>query len=381
MVQRGRGRKGLGSIHERKDGLWEGRLDITRPGEPRRRKSVYGHSSQEVERKLGQLRRQLDQHGDIPSATTLGKWLDVWLEDIAPRKVKDSTMVAYRSKANNYIRPQLGHLRLDKIAPDHVREWDRWMRDRNLSKNTQQVAHVVLSSVLDAAMKDGKIFRNVAQLVGSPGREQNPPRSLSPAEIRAVEAAAKGTRLESRWLAAIMLGLRQGEALGLGWGQVDIGARTLHVTQALARVNGKLRVETPKSKSSVRVLYVPQRLLDALQDRIDSWRAEPRDSDWSSFNLVWANPDGSPRPDWVDYREWHDLLDRANVPRVSLHVARHSAATALAMEGIPVPTIRDILGHSSISITNGYLHPDIGNQAAAWEQVERRALDGDLQLP
>lgn len=379
MTDRPRRHRGLGSIHHRPaQGLWEGRLDISQPGEPRRRKSVYGKTAREVERKMGELRRQLDQHGDLPSShITLTKWLDVWLRDIAPRRIKETSMIAYRSKVEQYIRPQLGSHRLDKLKTDHVRAWDRWLEEeRQVSLNTRHAAHVVLGAVLDAAMKDGKVTRNVAAVVGSPGQEKNPPRSLSPDEILKVKGAAAGTRLESRWLAALMLGLRQGEALGLGWGQVDLEGSVIHVTRALAVVNRELRLQTPKSKSSARSLWIPPSLHGPLTARRDAWVREPRgDAVWAPEGLLWAAEDGKPYHTRRDYQHWHDLLDAAGVKRVSLHVTRHSAATALAMEGIPTGVIRDILGHSSIAITNGYIHPDVSGQRAAWEIADpQRAL-------
>lgn len=361
---------GEGSIYRRGDGMWTGALTTTEPGDPvRRRKVIYGKSRAEVQRKLATLRRQYLETGALPNANlTVKAWLTTWLDDIASRDVKPTTLAGYRSKVNQYLIPRLGKHRLDKLTPDHVRGLDKWMQDEGKAQNTRRQAHVILAAALAVAVREGKVTRNAAYLAKAPKQIKNPPHSLSPEQIIAVKAAAVGTRLESRWLVALMLGLRQGECLGMGWAQIDTVRNTLTVTRALAVIDHSLQFQTPKSETSARPLWIPPTVRRVLEARWGAWTQEPRDDpEWAPAQLLWGKPDGSPRHPRRDYQEWHELLDAAGVPRCPLHVARHSAATALAMEGVATSTIRDILGHSTIAVTNGYIHPDLSAQRAAWE--------------
>ena len=367
-----RRRPGEGSIFRRSDGLWAGTLDLTQPGEPRRRKTIYGNTRSQVQRELGKLRREYEARGDLPTANlTVKAWLETWLRDIAARDIKPTTLAGYRSKLDNYLIPHLGKRRLDRLTPDHVRAMDRALEAEGLSQNTRRQAHVILARALEVAVKEGKALRNPAYLAGAPRQEINPPESLSPDEIRRTIRAARGTRLESRWLAALMLGIRQGEALGMGWAAVDLEQGNLYVTRALARVNHQSVLLDPKSKRSTRPLPMPGMLWRSMKDRRDAWAAEPRtDPCWAGEGLVWGNPDATPRHQRRDYADWHALLDEAGVPRCALHVARHSAATTLAMLGVPLPDIMAILGHSSAAVTMRYIHPDLTNLRAAVDKVD-----------
>ncbi|MDX6264336.1 MAG: hypothetical protein QOH84_6024, partial [Kribbellaceae bacterium] len=232
-------------------GPWVGMLDVSQPGQPRRRKAIYGKTLKAVQRELGKARRELEAHGDLPTAhLTVETWLTTWLRDIAADRVRPSTLVSHEQKVRLYLIPHLGRHRLDKLTPDHIRAMHRALAERGLSQNTRHQAHAVLKRALKVAVREGKVTRNVAsnEFMDGPPREETEINPLNPTESAAVIEAMAGDRMESRWLAALIVGLRQGEALALAWDQVDLAEGTLTVTRALARVDGHLRMVAPKSK-------------------------------------------------------------------------------------------------------------------------------------
>jgi integrase len=178
-------------------------------------------------------------------------------------------------------------------------------------------------------------------------------------EAQAVLEAAKGGRLEARWVIALTLGLRQGEALGLGWEHVDLDEGVIRVRRALKRVKGKGLIFGPvKSKKSNRDLPIFPELLPILRAHKKAQTAERLEAGtaWHDDGLVFCQVNGKPIDPSRDYQSWQALLKTAGVKRYRLHAARHSAATFLLLEGVDTRVVMELLGHSQISVTARYQH-------------------------
>lgn len=361
-----RRQRGEGSLHQRGDGLWIGTVDLGYIGGKRTRKSVSAKTQREAVRKLAALKAQVDATGGVAvDAYTVETWMTHWLEEIAPRRVRPSTLTGYRSKVRNYIVPEIGRHRLAKLTPQHVRTMDKTLAERGLSAATRLQTHAILSRALTVAHREGYVARNVAELVDPPALKRDEGEPLTVEEIGRILAAVRGDPLESRWLAALMLGLRQGEALGLAWADVDLDAGTLTVRRALQRVKGKgLVFVDPKSRKSKRTLPLPDTLAASLRRHRD--RADrPRGSE-----LVWCRWDGGPIDPRADWQAWGELLDRAGVRHVRLHDARHVAATVLAAHGVPDVIVSAILGHAQVQVTHGYQHASLDMMRQALGAIE-----------
>lgn len=189
--------------------------------------------------------RELEQKRDagisgVPGKPpTLTMWLSHWLDNVAARKIRYSTLVRYRQLVKNQIQPKLGHYRLDRLQPEHVERAYAELLDGGLSPSSVLQAHRVLSRALKVAVQRGKVARNVCNLVDAPSVAREEIRPLSATEARQVLAAAGEYRNGARWSVALALGLRQGEALGLPWDAVDLEASTVTVRQALQRQSGR----------------------------------------------------------------------------------------------------------------------------------------------
>jgi len=174
----------------------------------------------------------------------------------------------------------------------------------------------------------------------------------------------------ARWTVALAVGLRQSEALGLRWADVNLDAGTLSVRRGLHRVKGRGVVfEEPKSERSRRTLALPGQLVEALRVQRAAQLTERMAAGplWDDGDLVFAQPNGRPVDPKADYQAWKDLLTEAGVREARLHDARHTAATLLLTQGVPARVAMQILGHSQISLTLGtYSHvmPELAEEAA-----------------
>lgn len=349
-----RRQRGDGGLSQRaSDGLWIGTLDLGERVLPdgtrkRVRRSVSARTLSEARRKLNALKKDVDR-GVTDLAPTVEVWLRHWLETVAAREVRPRTLIGYRSYAETWLIPYLGKHRLDRLRADHIRALYQEMERQGRSDATRRQAHAILSRALSVAESEGKIARNPAwKMAGSPSTYTEHETPLTRVDARAVLAkAAEGPRL-ARWQVALYLGLRQGEALGLQWQDVNFETGTIYIVRALQRQPGKgLVLVRPKSKTSVRALP----LFDFVGEQLLRQRGQPGEY---VFGV-----DGQPMDPRRDWQEWRELLQAAGVPVRALRAARTSTGTLLEDAGVADVVIQRILGHAQVSTTRSiYIQPD-----------------------
>jgi integrase len=364
---------GESSIVKGDDGRFHGYVSMgLKEGGRRDRRHVASVKRADVVRMVRELERKRDAGtaGAAGRAPTVGAWLEHWLDTVAARKVRPSTLVRYRQLVTNQLLPGLGHHRLDQLQPEQVEKLYADLLAQDLSPASVLQAHRVLSRAVRVAMQRDKVARNVCTLVDAPSVTRQEVEPLTGQESRRVLEAARGHRNAARWSVALALGLRQGEALGLTWDAVDLNVGTLAVRQALQRQPGKgLVFVQPKSRAGRRTLALPGPLRDALRLHRTAQLAErmAAGSVWRDNDLVFCQENGAPIDPRSDHRAWRSLLAEAGVRPARLHDARHTAATLLLQQGVPARVAMEILGHSQISLTLGtYSHvaPELAEDAA-----------------
>jgi integrase len=365
---------GESSIYRDDDGRWHGFVSMGQKENGRRdRRHVSGAKRADVVAKVRAIEAKRDA-GMVDAAgraPTVGEWLDHWLDNIASRKVRARTLESYRSTVRLHLRPGIGHHRLDRLQPEHLEQLYAALAEKGLSPASILRAHRVLSRAVRVASQRGKVARNVATLVDPPAVKR-PQRALplSAAEAREVMSAAHSHRNAARWTVALAVGLRQSEALGLRWSDVDLDNGTLSVRRGLHRVRGQgLIYEEPKADRSRRTLALPAQLVDALRAHRAAQLEERITAGplWQDHDLVFAQPNGRPIERKSDWRAWKTLLRDAGVREVRLHDGRHTAATLLLSEGVHPRVVMEVLGHAQMrTTTDTYSHvlPALGRDAA-----------------
>jgi integrase len=370
---------GEGSIRENKARKrWEGRVTVglTLDGKPRRR-MVTGPTKAVVRSRMAELAEASEQGITPASASqTVAQFLRLWLDDLAGT-VSPATETQYRDVARLYVVPHLGRKHVRTLTPRDVAKMLRDLEAEGRSPNTRRLARSVLRRALRWGEQEGALTRNVAALAN--GVKVGPPegRTLTPDQARALLAHVYGDRWEAAFSVALSLGLRRGELLGLSWEDVDLEADTprLTITRNLTRHRGAgLVVDTTKTVGSRRTVHVPGPVVDSLrrhrvrqaEERLHvgpSWPARPLGVD-----LIFRTPFGTA----VDPNNFRQVVYRVTEAalgeRWSPHELRHSAASLLIAQGVPLKIISETLGHSSIRITAdvyGHLLDDAGALPAA----------------
>lgn len=357
---------------------WRGALVTGWHGDKPIRKRVTAPTRAGAAARLERLKDEVKKgqlpHGRIP---TVEEWLTYWLEQIVAPNRRPNTLRTYRTHVEGYLIPLLGRHRLDKLTPEHISAVYATLRGRGLAETTIHHTHTILTRSLKVAGMRGKVVGNPASLVEVPKRGKVEPVVLDRAQGRAVIEAARGHRNAARWTVALSLGLRQGEALGLRWEDVDLDTGLVTVRNNLQRVKGKGLVLGPTKGGEPRRIVAPAPVLAELRAHRKAQNAERLVAGtlWRDGDYVFAHADGRPIDAKDDRTAWRALLDRAAVPAVTVHSARHTAATMLLAMGVPVEVVKEILGHSDIKITLGYQHrvPELHLDAA--ERMARAFWD------
>jgi integrase len=299
----------------------------------------------------------------------VGAFLKRWLEDCAKPKVRHRTYVSYEQLIRLHLIQGLGHLRLAKLGPDDVQHFLNRKRATGLSARSVQYLHAVLRHALGQALRWGLVGRNVASLVDPPRAQRPEVRPLSPEQARDLLKLLKSDRLEGLYSVALGVGLRQGEALGLHWSDVDLEAGTLTVRVTLQRIGKKIEFVEPKTARSRRTIALPAVAVAALR-RHRSRQLKERlvaGTDWKEHGLVFASSIGTPLDSRNVTHRLQEMLDDAGLPRLRFHDLRHTAASLLLAQGVHPRVVMEILGHSQIKLTmDTYSHviPALQREAA-----------------
>lgn len=365
MSTRGRGE---GTIYKRPDGRWTAQLRL----EYGVRRTLYGRTRTEVQNKLRQLRRDREDGVAVGAPSiTLGNYLARWLDEAARLKLRPSTFSSYSLNARR-LTALLGRMKLNQLTPQLIQGAYAKLLKEGLAPRSIRQVHVVLHSSLRQAMRWGMVGRNAADGVIVPRPEPREMSTLTAEELGRLFEVTKDDPLQRLWILLATTGLREGEALGLSWGDIDFSNGTVVVRRAMQRQGSKGHVLVePKTPRSRRTIHLSRLAIEALRAQ-KAFQREQRlaagtawRSDWGdlAFSTRTGRPLGS---SWINVA-FRKHLEIAGLKRVRIHDLRHTAATLLLTRGVHPKVVQDMLGHSTVTLTlDTYSHvtPALHKEAA-----------------
>jgi integrase len=377
--------QGEGSVYRLPDGRWRGAVDLGWHEGKRRRKYITRSTQAEVVRELRRLTAAAEEGRlAVTRAPTLGQWMERYLDEVAASSVRPSSLRRYRQELRLYVVPALGKVPLDKLKPSQVSDFYR-SQLLHLSPGSVRRLHALLRRSLGVAVRWQLIPWNPVTAVDPPSLTPVEVHPFDARETRLFLAAASGDRFLARWLIAVLLGLRQGEVLGLAWRDVDLDQRVLTVRQALQyRPGDGFHLVPPKTARSRRTVPLPDAVVDALKLRREQQEADRQAAGvefWEDWGLVFTTRLGTPLSPRNDYREFRRLVDAAGLRPVRLHDLRHTAASLMLAQGVNPRVVMELLGHSQISVTmNTYSHVAPASSREAVARVEGLLFDGHSEV-
>ena len=259
-------------------------------------------------------------------------------------RYKPSTKKGVRTRIKDRLLPAFGSAPLDRIAPVEVRKWfDAWSRTAPGGANK---GLELLRQIMNFAIARGYVETNPTRDI-RPNRRPKLTRFLSREEIarlhRALDAeAGKGRRQQADIVRLLLLtGCRRGEIVGLRWSEVRDDMLALADTKT-----GPRRV--PLNARARRILDRQKR---------------------AGSPFVFPSPRDPSRPRGGTLSLWYRVRREAGIEDVRLHDLRHTHASHAVMNGVPVPVVSRMLGHSNVRMTLRYAHLEDREIEQAAEQV------------
>jgi len=366
---------GSGTIRQRRDGLWEGRVSIgTDPGSGKPiRRSIYAKTQKEVRERLTEITSTVDKGTYTkPCKMPLAQWLDIWTEDFLG-DIKPSTAHLYRETVRLYLKPALGATKLESLTLHDIQHVYNTLGKRLSPKSVKNI-HGVLHAALDAAVSAEYIPRNPTKGVKLPKREKPDITPMSEEEQMAFLQAIKGHKHELLYQIALFTGLRESELLGLCWDNVDFKRGTITVKQQLRKDQRKgggyymtsLKMSSSEKAKTRKIMPAPfvmhllkEQQIKTLEMKFKAgelW-TDKVELDGHEYDLVFRNDDGG----LLSYRTVFDCFKRIvakiGIPEIRFHDLRHTFAVNSIRAGDDWKTISENLGHTDVAFTiNTYGH-------------------------
>lgn len=320
---------------------------------------AYGKTEMEAMTKLAEkLAAAKRGEETISGNMTVNAWYVQWMELYKkPKKLTEKSLKVYDEKYNNHIRPYIGTKKIKDVKEAHLQ---RIMNQQaGKSDSHAKKVRMVMQEIFRRARINRIIAYDPAEFLELPNTTKGRRRSVTDEERSAILAVAK-THPAGLWIMTLLYtGMRPGESATLTWSDVDFAADEIRIHTA--KESGSRNIKDPKTKAGIRTLpHIPDAIRPALHEAARGKR---------KFDFVFPTTKGTMMNDsamrrrWLSFRTALDLHMGAELDEngeiVESKVAddlvpyclRHTFATDCEKAGVPIDTVRWLMGHEDISIT------------------------------
>ena len=331
-----------------------------------------------------------ERGGRPPADIPVYDYLVSYLKRVEP-ELQKNTIVSYRSMTNGKIRryfQRRPQLTVGNLKPQDIQDFYQSLFAGGVVANTVIHYHALLRRAFQQAFKEERIDANPFDRVGRPKKNKFHGENYTQEELLTLLHLARGDVIYPAILLAGAMGLRRSEALGVRWSRIDWEKRTVLLDTKIVeyRENGKKKVEPVeemKNKSSRRTLPLPDPVVEMLQVQKEH-REVYRKMFQGSYNAqyldyVCVNQLGELlRPSYVT-DHFRELLEKYGLRHIRFHDLRHTFASLLINQDVPLINVSNFLGHSDLSTTaNIYAHLDKASKQASADVISD-ILQGENQ--
>ena len=274
---------------------------------------------------------------------TIAHLVDRYIAEVMPHKRWSTARNQIRQF--QYWKSHLGPLALTNITPALLAKHRDHLASTGKSPSTVNRYMAALSHAFTIAVKDwGWVPENPMAKIRKFPEPQGRVRWLSDDERTRLLATCRESQNPFLYILVVLslsTGARQGELLGLKWGQVDIERGSIYLEQT--------------KNGTRRTLHLAGHAHELMKQHAQCQRADTQ--------LVFPGRDGT-RPIYIK-TAWQNAVKRAGIRDFRWHDQRHCAASALLQNGATLVDVKEILGHKDISMTMRYAHLSQDREKAA----------------
>lgn len=331
-----------GSVTKRKDGRWQGVVDIPNITGKRQRKYIYAATRPECRRKVNELIEQIENRSLLNSSKVTfsdyaKKWLETYCEGLSP-----TTKEGYR-KSVKYADKYIGDAVLIKILPIHIQEMVNSFSKSHSEKTCKNLVGDV-RGVFNYAITNKILKTNPCTDIKIKSRKGKYKYNIYTVEqFNCLLDLVTGTSLEIPVLLAGLCGMRLSEIMGLMWSDIDFERYAIDICRAAVFVGKEVTIKDTKTNNSNRKIKVAEYVIERLKL-------------FRGIGYVYPKKDGSPEHGGNYRVRLHSFIKKNNLPKTRFHDLRHFAATALLDMNVPDKIIAGMMGHANVNMTKKYQH-------------------------
>lgn len=322
-----------------------------RPGEKRKKRIRLRSPIQTKKGALDYARQVLEEKLD---PNHIEKKEVPTMEEFAPRFMtafeNNSTLGSvrcYNIAIQTHILPAFGKKRLDEIGEVELEEFKAVLRNKTGTNKQEKLKPTTINRVLNTLVRILNVAREWKIISTTPRTKQLKVLARQPVFLTFEQAEmllGSGSPASMAMLVSLKAGLRVGETMGLKWSDVDFQTNIITVNRKIL-----LGVESPPKSHKPRTIAMPGSLAKTLREY----------QKHANGDYIISRPSGRRvLRTWLVRELVKDLKGiGVELPKgVKWHALRHTYASHLAMKGVPLKAVQELLGHSSIETTMIYAH-------------------------
>ena len=347
---------GEGNIRKLDNGTWRGELMVGYTEEGKRNRIRFsGASRKEVQEKLRAYQRQAEENIRLNKSLTFGRFADLWYADYRSQ-VQPSTYSGYKYTLA-LLKKQFGDIPICEILPMHINRFTDAITAQGYSSSQLRKCRAMLIQIFTEAEHNGLVIRNPALSAKKVRRKRRMGRpaptkkdAFTSEEVQRLNAELPQNLIGHGIRGMLGTGLRVQELLALTEEDIAADGSWVDVNKAIEMVDGKPHLDVTKSELSTRIIPVPE-----------SYRP--------SFVFLRENggrerifqPGSNPFYGVGSFRRryYTALRQVPGVRSLSPHCCRHTYATQLEKQDVPLQIIARLMGHARVETTGVYLHTDM----------------------
>ena len=290
-------------------------------------KNVLAKTKSECVEKLKTLKDTLAPpapprtRADMP----FGDWMEHWYETYSKPAARPGTRRIYEGYLRLYIRPELGHIPLNRLTAKDMQQFFAWLKtegradqsdgETGLADSQLRNIHSLCRRALERAVSEDLIPQNPASGCKLPPAPKGEMNVLSRESMQKLLIQAKEEKYYELFLLEFATGLRLGELTALQWEDLNLTTGELRISKQAVVIGSELVITEPKTKAAVRTLLLPPKVLEVFR--------EYRKRNVSRWLFPSPKKEDSPLLPSVVRQRLHRLLDHAGCERVRFHDLRH----------------------------------------------------------
>jgi integrase len=343
-------------------------VDLGRDNQGKRKQKWFSgyDKKKDAEKDLPRVLNELNSGTFIePSNEKYETYLEKWLRN-KRKQIKPTTFDNYTRMVKNHIVPGLGHIKLEKLNRIHLKNFYNDLdEEKQLAPASIKKVHAIVRSSLSDAVEDGILSKNIASGIKTPRIGPSAIKVWDEVQLSQFLNVIKEDPLYIAFHLPATTGMRRGEVLGLRWQDIDFENKILRVMQTIT-TEGLSDAKTDTSDKRTidlddrTIAELKKRKKQVIQDKLKAGAA------YNDHDFVVCSSLGKHMSPRNFNRKWYKFRELTDLPEIRVHDLRHTHATLMLLQGIPVKVVSERLGHASIEITlntYGHLLPSIQKEA------------------